>query len=58
MEPVFQLDEGVISYLPNLITGLLIILAGFILGTVTKSGVVTAAHSEGLEQGELLTRIA
>lgn len=50
--------SGVITYLPNLITGLLIILAGFILGTVTKAGVTGAAHTAGLEQGEMLARIA
>lgn len=50
--------SGVISYLPNLVTGLLIILAGFVLGTVTKAGVLGAAHTAGLEQGEMLARIA
>lgn len=47
----------VIEYLPNLISGLLIILAGFLLGNGARSFTVGAAHSAGMEQGELLARV-
>jgi len=49
--------SSVITYLPNLITGLVIILGGFLLGNVAKSGVISAAHSTEIEQSEILARI-
>lgn len=48
---------SIITYLPNLLAGLLIILAGFLIGNIAKGGVLSAAHSVGMEQAELLARV-
>lgn len=50
--------ESVINYLPNLITGVLIILAGFLLSSGARAGVMSAAHSAGVEQSHMLARVA
>lgn len=49
------LDRAV-DYLPGLVTGLIIILGGFLLGSVARTGLVSATQSAGLEQGELMAR--
>jgi small-conductance mechanosensitive channel len=49
--------NSIVIYLPNLITGLLIILGGFLLGNGVKSVVINAAHSAGIEQGQFLARV-
>jgi len=49
--------NSVVTYLPNLITGLLIILGGFLLGNGARSVVINAAHSAGIEQGQFLARV-
>ena len=48
---------NLITYLPNLITGLLIILAGFLFSGLTRTGVLNAAHSASIEYAETLARI-
>jgi len=48
---------NIITYLPNLITGLLIILAGFLLGNGAKSATTSTAVAAGLAQADLLGRI-
>ena len=48
--------DSVINHLPNLITGFLIILAGFLLASGLKSATVTAASTAGFEQSELIGR--
>lgn len=48
---------NIITYLPNLVTGLLIILAGFLLGNGAKSATTSAAMAAGIEQVDLLGRI-
>jgi len=48
----------VVAYLPNLMTGLLIILAGFLFGNGARTAVNRAAGSFGLAQRETLARIA
>ena len=45
-------------YIPNIVTGLLIILAGFLLGDILGKGVVSAAASGGLGHATELGRIA
>jgi hypothetical protein len=47
----------IIVYLPNLITGLFIILAGFLLSNFIRATVVTAAQSAGITQSLMLGRI-
>jgi len=48
---------SLITYLPNLITGLLIILAGIFLSNATKSTVVNATNSANLTQANMLARV-
>ena len=50
--------DSVIVYLPNLVSGLLIILAGFLLSNIVRAGVLGAASSTGMTQGGILARIA
>lgn len=46
--------NSVVTYLPSLITGLLIILGGFLLANGARSVVISTAHSAGIEQGQIL----
>ena len=48
---------SLITYLPNLVTGLLIILAGILLGNATKSAVINATSSAGITQAGMLARV-
>ena len=50
--------DSIVVYLPNLVSGLLIILAGFLLSNFVRKGVVSAADSAGMSQGTVLARIA
>ena len=49
--------NSVVTYLPNLITGLLIILGGFLLGNAAKSFTMSTASSAGIEQSEILAGV-
>lgn len=48
---------GIGIYIPNLITGLLIILGGFLLANITEKVVVSAALSGGLDHADRLGRL-
>ncbi|MFC3151495.1 mechanosensitive ion channel domain-containing protein [Litoribrevibacter euphylliae] len=50
--------NSLITYLPNLITGLLIILAGFLISNITRTGIINTAYNTGINQGEMLARVA
>jgi len=50
--------DSVVIYLPSLISGLLIILAGFLLSNLVKAGVISAAGSAGMAQGDVLGRVS
>jgi hypothetical protein len=50
--------NGLLTYLPNVLTGLLIILAGFALSGIARSAVASTAESTGIAQADLLSRIA
>jgi len=50
--------DNVVVYLPSLISGLLIILAGFVLSNLVKAGVISTASSAGMAQGDVLGRVA
>jgi len=50
--------DSVVLYLPSLISGLLIILAGFLLSNLVKAGVISAAGSAGMTQGDVLGRVS
>lgn len=48
--------DTIISYLPSLVTGIVIILTGFLLGNGAKVAVEQAANAAGLEHQTLLSR--
>ena len=50
--------KALLAYLPSVLTGLLIILAGFALSGIVRSAVASAAESTGITQAGLLARIA
>lgn len=50
--------DRIVAYIPGLVTGLLIILGGFLLSNLARAGIVTAAQRAGLEQGTLMARAA
>lgn len=51
------LTSALLTYLPNALTGLLIILVGFVLSNVARAAVLGTAESTGIAQAELLARI-
>lgn len=50
--------ERLISYLPNLLVGALIVAAGHLIGGIVRDLVQDALDSAGIGQGELLGRLA
>ena len=48
----------IVLYLPNLVSGLLIILGGFLFSNMVRKGVIRTADSAGMSQGNVLARIA
>jgi len=51
-------SAALLTYLPNVLAGLLIILVGFALSGVARSAVLATAESTGITQVDLLARIA
>jgi hypothetical protein len=51
-----NLIDSIISYLPNLLMGILIVLGGFLLSNIGYSTFIGAASSTGIVQVELLAR--
>lgn len=49
--------HSVITHVPNVISGLLIILAGFLLAGAARAGVISATHTAKVENGEALARV-
>lgn len=47
---------SIIAYLPNIVIGLVIILAGILLSQTLRSGVVRAAKTAGIAQSEFFAR--
>ncbi|WP_250657031.1 mechanosensitive ion channel family protein [Alkalimarinus coralli] len=52
------ISSALLAYLPNLLTGLLIILAGLAFSGLTRTAVTSAAQSAGIERSELLATTA
>ena len=52
------LSDALLVYLPNLLTGLLIILTGFAISGITRSAVASASESAGILQAEMVSRVA
>lgn len=50
--------DSIIAYLPGLLTGLLIIMAGFLLGNFTHSALMAAALRSGIGQSAMMSRSA
>ncbi len=50
--------DNIITLMPSLIMGLLIILAGFLLSNAARSGIDRTAEGAGIAQGEILARVA
>ncbi len=50
--------DNIITLIPSLIMGLLIILAGFLLSNAARSGIDRTAESAGIAQGAILARVA
>jgi hypothetical protein len=50
--------DRIVSYIPGLVTGLLIILGGILLSNLARAGITTAAQRAGLEQSTLMARAA
>lgn len=49
--------ESVFDYLPGLITGLIIILGGFLLSNLAKAGIISAAHKAGIHQSVVMAKV-
>ena len=50
--------DRIVGYIPGLVTGLLIILGGFLVSSLARAGIITAAQRAGLEQSALMARAA
>lgn len=50
--------QSLLTLLPNVLSGLLIILAGFVFSGMARAAVARAADTTGIAQAELLARIA
>lgn len=50
--------RSIVSFLPSLITGLLVIMAGFLIGSGVHSAIMRTASTAGVAQSAMLARIA
>lgn len=48
--------DSIVSFLPGLISGLIIILGGFLLSNLAKAGIISAAHKAGIGQSAVMAR--
>ena len=48
--------DSIVSFLPGLISGLIIMLGGFLLSNLAKAGIISAAHKSGLSQSTMIAR--
>jgi len=49
--------ESIVNYLPGLLTGLLIILAGFLVSNVARAAILTASMKAGMAQSTDMARV-
>tara|TARA_R110000824_G_scaffold288508_2_gene476484 strand:- start:53859 stop:54716 length:858 start_codon:yes stop_codon:yes gene_type:complete len=49
--------EELFAYLPGIITGMLIILGGFLLSNLAKTAIITAAHKAGIQQSQVMAKV-
>ncbi len=57
-ESFSTLLAGMLSYLPLAVGGFLVVLVGFVVGSLANNLIASAVISAGLEQGEMLGRAA
>lgn len=50
--------DGIISFLPRVITGLLILLGGYLLSGAARSAILTVGSNENINQAPALARLA
>ncbi len=50
--------DSVVAYVPGLLTGILVIIGGFVLGNLTRSTIMTAAMRAGIAQSAAMARSA
>lgn len=50
--------DSIVNYLPGLVTGLLIILGGFLLSNLARAAILTATQRASVEQSALMARAA
>ncbi len=58
LEGVAAWLEGIVDYLPSILTGGLIILAGYILSSLVKEVTLATAYSAEMAEAELISRLA
>jgi hypothetical protein len=49
--------QHIFTYLPGIVTGLLIILGGFVLANITRTAVTAATHKAGVQQSTFIARL-
>ncbi|HRI00591.1 MAG TPA: hypothetical protein PK006_06025 [Saprospiraceae bacterium] len=54
MESLSQLVKDILNWIPNLITGLLLLFVGFLFADAAKSGVIKACESFGIPSGKFI----
>ena len=50
--------DSIVAYIPGLLTGILVIMGGFVLGNLTRSTIMTAAMRAGIAQSAAMARSA
>lgn len=49
--------QEIFIYLPGIITGLVVILGGFLLSNLAKSAIISAAHRAGIQQSLVMAKV-
>lgn len=49
--------EALFAYLPGIITGMFIILGGFLLSNLAKTAIISAAHKAGVQQSQVMAKV-
>ncbi len=49
--------QEIFLYLPGIITGLVVILGGFLLSNLAKSAIISAAHRAGIQQSLVMAKV-
>ena len=49
--------HDIFTYLPGIITGMIVILGGFLLSNLAKSAIISAAHRAGIQQSLVMAKV-